>query len=218
MVIYLVWLTYTVAAIRAGRKQFRRVFGKAAEAADRIIVFTTLGSLLLVLIYYFSNYTSYITGALAFSVLLYCSWAATVLFGAAAATGTATKEQGKERNSLLSPDQENEFRRSLESVMIDDRLYINSSLKLADLADAVGCTPHQLSDLLNNTIGQSFHHFLNDRRITMAQSLIRSEEHLTLEAIGLSCGFNARSTFYKAFKKSTGLTPAQYREGVNVTD
>ena len=223
--IYSVWFLYTLAAIRENLSRYRRYFRRRlATREDGVVVYATLSSLALVTVYATVRFTSYITGALAFSTLLYCSWVAVVFFRAKGESGeeadtveeAAGAPTGGQRRTLLSPEQVLHLRQRLETVMADDRLFIDPNLKLADLAIAVGCTSHQLSDLLNNVIGRKFHHYLNDRRVALAQELIHTEDHLTLEAIGLSCGFNARSTFYKAFKKSTGTTPAQYKKDQTV--
>ncbi len=217
--IYFVWFAYTVAAIVAAWPRFQRYFGRnGANREDTVVVWVTLSALVLVVAYAMVRYTSYITGALAFSLLLYSSWAAVTLFQGKKTSSDAEALGTPDRQPLLGTDQARTLRHHLERAMRDDRLYINPNLKLADLAAAVGCTTHQLSELLNNVVGQKFHHYVNDRRIALAKELIEREDHLTLEAIGLSCGFNARSTFYKAFKKSTGTTPAKYRERYAIND
>ena len=54
--------------------------------------------------------------------------------------------------------------------------------------------------------------FVNEYRINQAKELIVTDKHLKLESIGYACGFNSKSTFYSAFKKITGMTPAQFKE------
>ena len=79
--IYAIWCASNCLAIYAGRDHFRRVVSwTEATTADFLIVSATTGSLTLVVIYNFVHYTSYIAGALAFSVLLYSSWMALALF------------------------------------------------------------------------------------------------------------------------------------------
>jgi AraC-like DNA-binding protein len=43
------------------------------------------------------------------------------------------------------------------------------------------------------------------------------KQKLTLEAIGLECGFGSRTNFYNAFKKVTGKTPSEYLDACKIT-
>jgi len=67
-----------------------------------------------------------------------------------------------------------------------------------------------LSQTLNQTLQQSFYDYINDARIAAAKQQLQHTDDSVLN-IAMAVGFNARSSFYKAFKASTGLTPAQFR-------
>ena len=70
----------------------------------------------------------------------------------------------------------------------------------------------RLSQLLNDNIATSFSNFVNEYRILKAQTLLLQEKKLKMDDIAEQCGFNSNSTFYTAFKKYTGTTPAKYRD------
>jgi AraC-like DNA-binding protein len=76
----------------------------------------------------------------------------------------------------------------------------------------VGSTSHQVSQVLNDNLGKSFSAYLKPFRIRHAQQAILTDDHLTLEAIGMEAGFGSKSAFYTAFKEVAGTTPAQYRK------
>ncbi|GMN10664.1 hypothetical protein MTsPCn9_23610 [Croceitalea sp. MTPC9] len=95
--------------------------------------------------------------------------------------------------------------------MNDKELYKNPDLKLSDVAKEINISPHFLSQFLNDNLGKGFSLFLNEYRIEAAEKMLWSNQHLTLEAIGQECGFKSNSTFYSAFKKIKGLTPAKFK-------
>ena len=63
----------------------------------------------------------------------------------------------------------------------------------------------------------NFTTIVNQYRVKEALRLFTDEKYskFTISYIGTQCGFSSDSTFHRAFKKITGVTPAYYREQVN---
>nr|WP_225740861.1 MULTISPECIES: AraC family transcriptional regulator [Pseudoalteromonas] len=95
--------------------------------------------------------------------------------------------------------------------MQDQALFLDPNLTLQKLAQATGVSPNYLSQTLNETLGVSFFDFVNQWRIEASKSHLLSSKSSVLN-IALEVGFNARSSFYKAFKKETGMTPKAFRQ------
>jgi AraC-like DNA-binding protein len=98
-------------------------------------------------------------------------------------------------------------------VMESDRLYQNSELTLADLAERLNTTPHKLSEVLNSQLEQTFYDFVNAYRVRDVQRRIADErwKNLTILSLALEAGFASKSTFNQVFKQHTGKTPSTYR-------
>lgn len=56
--------------------------------------------------------------------------------------------------------------------------------------------------------GESFHHYLNNARITKAKALLKSH---TIDQVYTECGFKNRYHFSKVFKKMIGITPKKFQ-------
>jgi AraC-like DNA-binding protein len=93
-------------------------------------------------------------------------------------------------------------------------LYLQSDLKLNDLADECNMTTHQVSEILNDVLGMNFYQFINKFRIREARKLLTDHgyDHRTILSIALEVGFNNKTTFNQAFKSITGKTPSAYRK------
>jgi AraC-like DNA-binding protein len=89
--------------------------------------------------------------------------------------------------------------------------YLDPNLSLQKLSRHVGALPNQISQTLNEQIGSTFFDYIAHHRIEAAKPLILEGAANSL-AISLDVGFNSRSTFYKAFKRETGMTPKTYRD------
>lgn len=117
----------------------------------------------------------------------------------------------KYEKSALSEEASTRISRKLHNVMERDNMHRDPNLSLWSLARHIGATPNHISQTLNEAIGKSFFDFVNDYRIAEAQTLL-STTNDTILTITYDVGFNARSTFYKAFKRVTGQTPTTYRK------
>ena len=116
-----------------------------------------------------------------------------------------------DRQSHLINVNVNKALANLNYVIHDEKIYRDSTLSLSSLADRLNLTSHQLSELLNNEVGKSFHAFVTEFRIQAAIDELKKNDHTTILSIALSVGFNSNSAFYTAFKKVTGKSPSDYR-------
>lgn len=126
---------------------------------------------------------------------------------------TITDENIKYEKTGLSETFSQELKEKLESVMIDQKLYLNHGLRLGDLAELLNISRHHASQVINENFKQSFYEFVNTYRIEEAKRLLCAHSKnpsICVSDIAYQCGFNNRVSFYKAFKKVTKLTPKEY--------
>ncbi len=100
----------------------------------------------------------------------------------------------------------------LADLMQSERLYIDPDLSLAGLADRLGLSAHQLSELVNTRLGKGFSRYLRERRVEAAKAMLLAEPKASVLSVGLSVGFTSQSNFYEAFREIEGSTPGQYRK------
>lgn len=101
----------------------------------------------------------------------------------------------------------------IDQALTRDRLFARADLTLADLAAAVGATPHQVSEVLNRYADVSFHDLINRRRVEDVKAQLRdpASDGFTIEGIGASAGFGSRSALYAAFRRFEHTTPTAFR-------
>ncbi|WP_342070865.1 helix-turn-helix domain-containing protein [Yoonia algicola] len=117
----------------------------------------------------------------------------------------------KYARSALTDAYAEQLARRIRSAMTQDALYLDPNLSLQKLSRHVGALPNQISQTLNEQIGSTFFDFIAHHRIEAAKPLIAKGLANSL-TVSLDVGFNSRSTFYKAFKRETGMTPKGFRE------
>lgn len=102
----------------------------------------------------------------------------------------------------------------LKNIMQSRQEYLRPDLTLPKLAEAVGCSVNNLSQVINSGFGTSFFDYLNRYRIEHARTLLENSDSRSdaILTIAFTVGFNSNSAFYSAFKKYVGMTPAQYRQ------
>jgi len=114
------------------------------------------------------------------------------------------------------PDAELEKQKErLTGIVVAKSLYLNPDLRLSDLADAMGVRPYRVSQILNQGLHTSFYDLINQYRIEKAQELLTSPaaDRLNLLGVAMESGFRSKSVINEVFKKTTGKTPSQYRDG-----
>jgi AraC-like DNA-binding protein len=100
----------------------------------------------------------------------------------------------------------------LKRLMHEDRIYENEDLSLTMLADAIGLSPHQLSELINSHFGYGFSRYIREFRVDAARKLLREDRSASVLSISLATGFRSQSNFYSAFREITGMSPGAWRK------
>lgn len=102
--------------------------------------------------------------------------------------------------------------KQLGVMMLQEKLYCDEDLTLPRLSQSLGVTQHQLSQFLNQHYNKNFNSYVNGFRIEDAKKLLVNEPDRNTLSIALSVGFNSYSAFHSAFRKTTGVSPAEFRK------
>ena len=82
--------------------------------------------------------------------------------------------------------------------------------RVSELASLRGMTRERLSREFAAECGVSLSVYLKRRQMRRAQHLLAASA-LSTTRIGYACGFGTRRTFYRAFRRGTGMSPDRYR-------
>jgi AraC-like DNA-binding protein len=118
---------------------------------------------------------------------------------------------GKRTASLT---EENSYFKKMESLCVNERIYLDNTLDRAQVAEMLGISQSYVSQLVNTITGDNFSTYINRYRVEAVKVMITNAEfdNYSLLAIGLESGFSSKTTFHTAFKKLTGMTPNMYRK------
>lgn len=119
------------------------------------------------------------------------------------------------KSPVIQPLNENEasvLKQKLEDTLRQNQLFLNQELSLAELAKQIDTTDKKLSTLLNQNLETNFYDYINTFRLAAFKKGVTEGklENLSIVGLAFQCGFKSKSSFYRAFKKETGMTPTQF--------
>jgi AraC-like DNA-binding protein len=164
-----------------------------------------IGVGLIWLAYFTSGYTSYILGALTFTLVL----AASVLVYWRVQAGKTPIAPYEDRR--IPAVEAAALLQALSELMARERLHLDPGLTLPRLARRLGQPQARLSQLLNDNNQTTFKQYITHLRVEEAKSWLRLVPEKSLESVAEAAGFQSMSTFFNTFKKLEGITPAAFR-------
>lgn len=126
------------------------------------------------------------------------------------------KQDEKYKHARLGEEERTAICDKLSFCMQEQKLYLNKELKISELAQAVGCSSHALSFVFSQYLNQSYYDYINAYRVEEFKRLATNPEYAryTLSSLAEKAGFSSRASFFRSFKKVTGITPNEYMQSL----
>ena len=102
--------------------------------------------------------------------------------------------------------------KAFTTLIVSEKLYLDESISQSKIAEQLGISSSYLSQIVNKVGNHTYTEFINQQRIAYVIRSIQNGKHRSdnLLSIGLSAGFNSKSSFNLNFKKITGKSPSDY--------
>jgi AraC-like DNA-binding protein len=206
-------LAYMLAANVEALKRVREGDAKKAKRLRYFrgyLLLLLASSIVTLLAYVLAEEAFFAIGAALFGVVvigyaLYCS----------SATGRERAlwfgEGGRKDDKLKRIDSDRVAARLTEA-MEAGKAFKDPQLSLPSLAKAIGVSPQQLSQLINERMGVNFRSYVNARRIREVQADLVLCPGKTILDIALENGFNSKTAFNTEFARACGQSPSEYRK------
>ena len=118
-------------------------------------------------------------------------------------------------NSNSTSDTSADLMQRIDQLMQQDRLYLNSQLKVGDIAKLLHLHRNAISACINSQTGYTFTQYVNHYRIDHAKQMMREKPHKKISTIWMESGFGSEQTFFKTFRTITGLSPKEWISQIN---
>ena len=126
------------------------------------------------------------------------------------------KGEIKYSGSTLKEEDSNKYAEQLSTFMLSEKPYLDPGLTLPQLATQINISSHHLSQIINEKFNLNFFEYINQFRVDEIKARIKDPKYQSFSFLGiaLDSGFNSKSAFNRMFKKFTGQTPSQYKNGI----
>ena len=95
--------------------------------------------------------------------------------------------------------------------MDEQRPYLNSELKVRDIANYLGTNSRYISYCIKRVEQCTFSAYINKHRVAYAQQLMRRQPDIKLTEVYLKSGFANEISFFRTFKTIVGMTPSEWK-------
>ncbi|MDY6242218.1 MAG: helix-turn-helix domain-containing protein [Prevotella sp.] len=104
--------------------------------------------------------------------------------------------------------------KKLSDYMEDEKPYRTAGIQISDVAHALDCTSHDLSQLFTQYLHRNYYDYIAEQRVKDFQRLATQPAYAkyTISSLAAFCGFRSRSSFIAAFKKFTGMMPKEFMQ------
>lgn len=97
-----------------------------------------------------------------------------------------------------------------QNLIDKEHIYLTQGIRLEDVARTLGTNRTYVAEMIKRNYDTTFAALMNNLRIDEAKKLLVASPESKLEEIAYKSGFSTASTFTKAFKTATGLTPSAW--------
>lgn len=107
------------------------------------------------------------------------------------------------------------LKQKLDTEIIENKCYLESSLTIESLAKRLGVSAYRLREFINQKLGYTnFSSYINQFRVESIKLALANPDnaHIPVLTLALDHGFNSLSPFNRAFKATEGMTPTQFRQ------
>ena len=94
-------------------------------------------------------------------------------------------------------------------LMEEQRPYLDSNMKQADVATALGVRLDEVSRCINS-YAFNFSQFFNGYRIEYAKQLMLQKPGIKMTQVAIESGFSNDTNFFRTFKNIVGMTPSEW--------
>jgi AraC-like DNA-binding protein len=116
----------------------------------------------------------------------------------------------RKKSKSIDGQRAEKIARDLNQVFTEEKLYRNSGLTIAMVAQQIDCPAYLISQVIYQGQRIRFNEFVNRFRVQEAKERLQRDND-KIDVIAREVGFSSTSSLYDAFKKETQRTPQAYR-------
>ena len=90
---------------------------------------------------------------------------------------------------------------------------VGKDISLNEISERLNISSYYFSKLFKEETNEGFVEYLTKRRVELAKEMMKDPSK-SIKEIGSECGYSDPNYFSRIFKKSTGMTPTEYKERV----
>lgn len=122
-------------------------------------------------------------------------------------------EEVKQKEASVPNDDMQLLMKRIDELVAENKMYLEPELTLQQIAATLNEKERNISQAINTIQQRNLNDYINSLRIEHACRLLLADKEKPIFEVMYESGFSTKGAFNSAFKKTTGITPTQYREG-----